>query len=84
MVWQAGNGQTSPGDCSDHKLERWLRGRDTHICTHTLAENEKVIISTALSDKRKIFSNKFLMIFFLYSLLTWSGDMASCQDQQVE
>jgi len=67
-VWQARNGQTSPGDCSDHKLERWVGWRDTH--TRSLAENEKAIASTALSAKREIFSNKYFMIFFFCTLFS--------------
>lgn len=35
-------------------------GGEAQTCTHTLAENEKAIVSTALSAKGEIFSNNFL------------------------
>lgn len=46
--------------------------RHTHTCTRGLAENEKVIISTALAAKREIFSNMFFNDFFFFSYVLWS------------
>lgn len=43
-------------------------GGETYTDTHSLAENEKAIVSTSLSAKREIFSNKFFIILFFCTL----------------